>query len=47
VPNVPQITIHSSSSTSTIIQGWYNRPVMATVIVDFQFTPKGKKGINS
>jgi hypothetical protein len=31
LPNIPPIASHSSSS---IIPGWYNRPVVASVIVD-------------
>jgi hypothetical protein len=32
LPNIPPITPHSSSPI--IIQGWYNRPLVVSVIVD-------------
>jgi hypothetical protein len=42
LPSIPPTAPHSSSSI--IIRGWYNRPVVASVIVDsVSFHPKKKK----
>jgi hypothetical protein len=44
--SIPQISPHSSSSI--IIRGWYNRPVIASVIMDsLSLHPKkGEKRVN-
>jgi hypothetical protein len=44
LPSIPPIAPHSSSSI--IILGWYNRPVVATVIVDsVPLHPKKEKNV--